>query len=361
MDSRVRSLVSILCHRCRENDGLHFDGPLFLEIVPRSKGKNERNDTMKIDSPYHEGELQVQARVGVLDEGAMNSRVIQDSIIKGALKFITQLPMVVFGSLDQDHHVWASVFTGTPGFMHAEDDRRVTFDLTSMVPNPDDPFWENIQRNAQVGMLAIELASRRRLRINGRITRVSGTVLKLHVEESYPNCPKYIQKRHLTFPQSGFDFVPSSSEQGERLGLNQRTLIAKADTFFVASVHPERGVDASHRGGLPGFVKTVDDRTLRIPDYPGNSMFNTLGNFTANPRAGLTFPDFESGRTLQVIGRPEILYDVEDLPDETGGTKRYWLLHIDRWLETTHATPMNWEFLDASPYNPSQNMAYETN
>ena len=132
---------------------------------------------MKIETPYHEGELQVQERVGVWDEGAQNSRVIQDSIIKGALRFIGQLPMVVFGSLDQDHNVWASVFIGTPGFMQAEDDRTVTFDLTSMMHNPNDPFWKNIQTNSQVGMLAIELASRRRLRINGTITRVSDTVL----------------------------------------------------------------------------------------------------------------------------------------------------------------------------------------
>lgn len=308
---------------------------------------------MKIETPYHEGELLVQERVGVLDEGAQNSRVIQDSIIKGALRFIGQLPMVVFGSLDQDHNVWASVFIGTPGFMQAEDDRTVTFDLTSMMHNPNDPFWKNIQTNSQVGMLAIELASRRRLRINGTITRVSDTVLQLHVEESYPNCPKYIQKRHLATPHTGFDLGPFSSEQGEGLGPIQRNTITTADTFFVASVHPERGVDASHRGGNPGFVKIIDDRTLRIPDYLGNSMFNTLGNFTANPQAGLIFLDFESGRTLQLIGRPEILYDMEELPDETGGTKRYWQLHIDRWLEMTRAPQLTWELLDASPYNPS--------
>lgn len=313
---------------------------------------------MKIENPYHEGELAVQDRVGVLDEGAMNSRVIQDSIIKGALRFLNQLPMAVFGSLDQDDHVWASFFIGTPGFMHAEDDRTVTFDLSRMLPNPDDPFWKNIQRNPSVGMLAIELASRRRLRINGRITRVSDSVLQLHVDESYPNCPKYIQKRHLTLSSigldsAGFDLVPISTASGEGLGLTQRSIISQADTFFVASMHPERGVDASHRGGQSGFVNIVDDRTLRIPDYIGNSMFNTLGNFTAHPRAGLIFPDFESGRTLQLIGRPEILYDVDNLPDETGGTKRYWLLHIDRWLETTPAAPVTWEFLDASPYNPT--------
>ena len=308
---------------------------------------------MKIEHPYHEGELQVQARVGALDDGAMNARVIQDSIIKGALRFLKQLPMAVFGSLDQEKNVWASVFIGTPGFIQAEDDRTVTFDLSRMMPNPDDPFWENIHTNSQVGMLAIELASRRRLRINGHITRVSDTVLQLHVEESYPNCPKYIQRRHIPDSPTGVAQAAFSSDQGEGLGSPQSTIVTDADTFFVASVHPERGVDASHRGGRSGFVTILDARTLRIPDYVGNSMFNTLGNFTANPRTGLIFLDFESGRTLQVIGRPEILYDMEDLPDETGGTKRYWLLHIDRWLEITHAPKLNWEFLDASPYNPS--------
>lgn len=308
---------------------------------------------MKIESPYHEGELQVQARVGVLEEGAMNSRVIQDSIIKGALKFINQLPMAVFGSLDREPHVWASVFVGMPGFMQAENDHTVTFDLSCMMPNPEDPFWENIQRNSQVGMLAIELASRRRLRINGRISRLSEDSLQLHVEESYPNCPKYIQKRHLTIPQTGFNLASSSAVQGEKLGLIQRALITNADTFFVASVHSERGVDASHRGGNPGFVKVLDDRILHIPDYIGNSMFNTLGNFTVNPRAGLIFLDFESHRTLQLTGRTEVLYDLDDPTEETGGTNRYWQFQIDRWIEISHDSQLDWSFLDYSPHNPS--------
>jgi len=307
---------------------------------------------MKIETPYHAGELQVQERVGVLSEGERNAQVIQDSIVKGALRFISQQSMAVLGSLDHEQNVWASVFVGRPGFMRAEDERTVTFDLTTMVNNPQDPFWENIQLHPEVGLLAIELASRRRLRINGRITRVSDDLLRLHVEESYPNCPKYIQRRHITTPLHGFDLTPLTSERGDILGPTQHAVITKADTFFVASVHPERGVDASHRGGNPGFVTIVDDRTLRIPDYPGNSMFNTLGNFAVNPRAGLIFLNFASHRTLQLVGWPEILYDVDGSAEETGGTKRYWQLHIDRWLEIGHAPQLAWEFLDSSPYNP---------
>lgn len=307
---------------------------------------------MKIETPYHTGEIQVQERVGVLQEGEQNARVIQDSIIKGALRFIGQLPMAVFGSLDQEGNVWASVFLGKPGFMQAEDERLVNFDLTTITPNPHDPFWKNIQGNPQVGMLAIELASRRRLRINGPITRASDALLQLHVKESYPNCPKYIQRRQGSTPLHGVDFTPRISGQGKVLGSEQHSIIAKADTFFVASVHPERGVDASHRGGNPGFVTRVDDRTLRIPDYPGNSMFNTLGNFAVNPRAGLIFLDFELNRTLQLTGRPEILYDVDGTETETGGTKRHWQFHIERWGEIGQAQPLDWSLLDYSPYNP---------
>ena len=308
---------------------------------------------MKIESPYHAGELQVQERVGVLSEGAKNAQVIQDSIVKGALRYISQQPMAVLGSLDHEQNVWASVFVGKPGFMKADDERTVTFDLTTMVHNPHDPFWENIQQHPEVGMLAIELASRRRLRVNGKITRVSDDLLRLHVEESYPNCPKYIQRRQITTHLNGTDHAPLQSKRGDVLGPEQGAAITKADTFFVASAHPERGVDASHRGGNPGFVMVVDNRTLRIPDYPGNSMFNTLGNFAVNPRAGLIFLDFDSHRTIQLIGRPEILYDVDDPAGETGGTKRYWQFHLDRWLEIGHAPQLAWSFLDYSPYNPA--------
>ncbi len=307
---------------------------------------------MKIENPYHEGELAVQERLGVLSEGENNAKVIHDAIVKGALRYIGQQPMAVLGSLDHEQNVWASVFVGKPGFMKAENERTVTFDLTNMVHNSHDPFWENITSHPEVGMLVLELASRRRLRVNGKITRESEELLRLQVDESYPNCPKYIQKRQVTANLVGTDQTPLTSDRGEALGPEQRAVITKADTLFVASAHSERGVDASHRGGNPGFVMVMDDRTLRIPDYQGNCMFNTLGNFSVNPRAGLIFLDFERQRTLQLIGRPEILWDVDDPTSESGGTNRYWQLHIDRWLEIDHAHQLEWSFLDYSPHNP---------
>jgi predicted pyridoxine 5'-phosphate oxidase superfamily flavin-nucleotide-binding protein len=305
---------------------------------------------MPIENPYHEGELLTQKRAGELEEGRRNSQMISDSIIHGALKFINQQPLAIMGSLDKELNVWASVLVGQPGFMTAVDEQTVEFDLTRSAENSEDPFWTNIEDQSQVGMLLIELGTRRRLRINGRITRSAPEHLRLEVEAAYPNCPKYIQRRQLTISDSKGSSTP---RRGRFLEDDQLRLIRSADTFFVTSAHPTRGVDASHKGGNPGFVSILDNRKIRIPDYVGNSMFNTLGNFAENPRAGLLFLDFESNRTLQLIGRPEIQWELDAPLNETGRTKRYWDLDIDRWLETDMPYRLEWEFLDYSPHNPA--------
>ena len=81
-------------------------------------------------------------------------------------------------------------------------------------------------------------------------------------------------------------------------------------------------------------------------------MFNTLGNFVANPRAGLLFIDFDANRTLQLIGTPEVRWDLDESNDRTGGTRRYWDFTVERWLERELAHRVEWELLDYSPFNP---------
>ena len=73
--------------------------------------------------------------------------------------------MVVVGSVGVDGRVWASQLVGEPGFVRALDERTVRIDAT---PVPGDPLAEVLQgAGTQVGMLAIDLATRRRLRLNG--------------------------------------------------------------------------------------------------------------------------------------------------------------------------------------------------
>ena len=310
---------------------------------------------MRIEKPFHEGELRVQERAGVSAEGERNSSMITDTIIKGALRFIEQQNMVVLGSLDRDNNVWASILSGQTGFMMAATEQRVTFDLARITHNNDDPLWNNIENHSQIGMLVIDFGTRRRLRINGRIRVSDQQRLELKVQETYPNCPKYIQRRHSTISKKATRAGNAQKRQGKSLGEEQRAIITRADTFFVASAHTDRGVDVSHRGGNPGFVRILDNLTLRIPDYAGNSMFNTLGNFAVNPRAGLIFIDFNSGTSLQLIGRAETLWDQDDPDQETAGSKRFWQLHIESWLQIERAHNLQWSFLDYSSYNPSLN------
>lgn len=85
-------------------------------------------------------------------------------------------------------------------------------------------------------------------------------------------------------------------------------------------------------------------------------MFNTLGNFAANPHAGLVIPDFEGGRTLQLTGRAEIMWDVEDPKNETGGTRRYWDFEIERWIQIENGLPGTSEFFDYAPHNPGNSL-----
>lgn len=145
--------------------------------------------------------------------------------------------------------------------------------------------------------------------------------------------------------------------EGTSLGTAQQETIKKADTCFIASTHPNRSVDVSHRGGNPGFVRVMDAHTLRIPGYDGNALFNTFGNFVLNPEGGLVFIDFDEGASLQLIGHAEILWDMDDAENEPGGTLRFWEFHIERWFEIKKAHEIEWSFLDHSPYNSKKSQS----
>jgi hypothetical protein len=88
-----------------------------------------------------------------------------------------------------------------------------------------------------------------------------------------------------------------------------RAFIAAASMVFVASADADGQPDCSYKGGLPGFVRVLDERTLCLPDYDGNGMYRTWGNVLVNPRVGLLFLDFERGRRLRVNGRAVVAAD----------------------------------------------------
>ncbi len=148
------------------------------------------------DQPFHDGEIAVQERAGERDLARRHGAAISSRIIPGALSFLARQRLLAVSAAGDDGHLWASVWCGQPGFVRSEDGQRVSILPSLMAASPDDPVLRRLGIGRDLGILAIELASRRRLRINGPVERISPEEIGVLVRESVPNCPKYIQRRH---------------------------------------------------------------------------------------------------------------------------------------------------------------------
>lgn len=303
------------------------------------------------NQPFHDGEIAVQERAGERDIARRRGAAISSRIIPGALPFLARLRLVSLSAAGDDGHLWTSVWCGEPGFIQSADGQRVSFLPSLMAASPDDPVLRRLTIGRDLGILAIDFSSRRRLRISGTIEGISADEIAILVRESVPNCPKYIQRRH-SHEASTTRSSPRSSEWGRTVDDERRALVERVDTAFVGSLHPARGVDASHRGGAPGFIQVVDAKTLRVPDYPGNSMFMTLGNYEIDSRASLAALDFEQGTVVSFSGTARLHFGVEDPQHPTGGTGRYWDFAVREWVQFELPSALRWELLDSSPFNP---------
>jgi predicted pyridoxine 5'-phosphate oxidase superfamily flavin-nucleotide-binding protein len=305
-----------------------------------------------VRSAYHPGEIEVQRRAGVRDEADEVGAIIGGRIPPAFVPLLAGFRLAVAASIDGRGRVWASLLTGPPGFLQATSEMRLRIEAR---PAPGDPLEVNLAARPELGLLAFDPATRRRMRFNGREVLGRSGGITLDIEQAYGNCRKYIQVRYLeeeeARPQAAMPARPASA-RSESLSARQHNRIAAADTFFIASAHPEGGADASHRGGRPGFVRLEGDRKLSFPDYAGNNMFNTLGNLTADPRAGLLFVDFESGDLLQLTGRARLVWEPEAVAAHRGAQHVVVELEIDEVLETRAASPLRWRLIEASPFNP---------
>lgn len=88
---------------------------------------------------------------------------------------------------------------------------------------------------------------------------------------------------------------------------DDRAFIERMDMFFLASVDRSGQPTCSYKGGDPGFVAVIDDRTLAFPNYDGNGMYLSMGNVNATHAVGLLFIDFEAQRRMRVDGKANII------------------------------------------------------
>ena len=294
---------------------------------------------------FHEGELAVQERVGVVKQASRVGTSIHPSIPPAAREFLEHQPYVFAGSIDENGRIWASLLLGETGFMSVLNDQTIKIEA----PSTDDFIFEHLKANEKIGLLAIEFETRRRMRANGRARLAEDSII-VQTDEVFSNCPKYIQARFWEKDERLQSKI-SDSKRFTQITTEQIEFIDRADTFIIASAHPTRGADVSHRGGNPGFVKVSAEKKIVFPDYSGNMMFQTLGNLQSNPHCGLLFYNFSDGRILQLTGRAKIVWDEERIK-QFAGAERLVEFEISEARESVLKTNLNWYFIDSSPFNP---------
>ncbi len=276
---------------------------------------------------------------------ALGSARTRPEIPAVAAEFLGRQRMLLIGARGRDGLLWASALTGPEGFAQAPDERTVVIDA---VPGEHDPLAG--LDGGEIGMLAIEPRSRRRMRVNGTVSREGGRLI-VRTEQAYANCPKYIQAREIVAEPAEpatRSLGSAGFSSGTVFGDEDRAWIEGADTFFVATSAPGLGADLSHRGGNPGFVRVVDDRRLVWPDYVGNSMYMTLGNLELDDGCGLLFLDWEGGGALHLTGRAHVDWDPGDVP----GAQRLVRFEVDRIVRVRGAVPLRWRLAEYSRHNP---------
>jgi hypothetical protein len=285
---------------------------------------------------FHTGERAAQALAGIASPNA----AIRSWMPEQHRTFFGLLPFALIATAD-DHGVpVAMILTGAPGFIASPDPNTLRIAAQVDVADPGTPF---MVPGVLVGVLGIDLATRRRNRANGTLRSVHPEGIAISVAQSFGNCPQYIQTR---FWREGIS-APGAVERLIGLDAAARAIVSSTDTFFVASSSGGEagamgGVDISHRGGRPGFI-AVDGETLTIPDFHGNGYFNTLGNLLLNPRAALLFIDWSTGSMLHLTGRVDILWNETR---EFAGAERLWRVSVDSAWRRPDALSLRWSFGD---------------
>lgn len=270
--------------------------------------------TPKLPNPFHSGELEAQSRAGAGDVAQWAGGFIREYLTEQHRTFHTAQPFFVAAGSDTNGDIWTTLIEGRDGFARSPNETQITL---STKLDSTDPLTKSINEGTRIGVLGIELASRRRNRFSGFIRPIPEGY-SIDVSQAFGNCPQYIKPRNWVRAER-----TSSVEAHASTALNDthKQLIAHSDTMFIGSGQlngentTTQGFDASHRGGAPGFVHVVDDTHVHIPDYAGNNFFNTLGNLLIDPRIGLLFIDFKSGGLLHITGHANVEWNAENTAD----------------------------------------------
>ncbi|KAG9199425.1 hypothetical protein G6514_008490 [Epicoccum nigrum] len=285
--------------------------------------------------PWSEGEEKMHNLLHVPPQDNPTSA----ALIPQASFMLQRAPLLAIGTLDSDLRPWTALWGGESGFSEPLGGGFVG--TRTLVDGKSDPVvqalvggkdkGETLQSGEGEGKmlsgLAIDLVTRKRVKFAGKMA--AGTLRDAHVEsegdeaaelpcdmpktqsqiqlvtkieQSLGNCPKYLNQYELKpalVTASILSEGPALSEEG-------RALIDKADMFFLSTASAT-DMDTNHRGGPPGFVRTISPTCIIYPEYSGNRLYQSLGNLQLNPRISITVPDYATGDVLYTTGEAEML------------------------------------------------------
>lgn len=296
-------------------------------------------------SPFHRGEQEIQQRLGVREKMERFGRqVIRDYMPEQHRDFYAQLPFVFIAHSDDHGWPWASMLFNRKGFINSASNQQLQINAK---PVEGDPLNQSLTKGTRLGLLGIELETRRRNRLSAYIKETNDNSINLSIKQAFGNCPQYIQTREL-YAVNPASMPAVKTEKITQFDQQAVELISLSDTFFVASYvangsnSASEGADVSHRGGKPGFILVDNNYSLTIPDYSGNNHFNTLGNFVENAKAGLLFIDFIHGHMLTLTGNVEILWE-SDETEFFAGAERLWKFNLDHGYWLKNSLPLRWK------------------
>lgn len=293
---------------------------------------------------FHTGELAQQARAQV--PAAYREKVahaIRSEMPQQHRDFFESLPVLFLGLLDARGRVWATPAVGEVGFLRSRDPQSLS---VAARPVLGETLWLDLRPGAKVGAVGMELTTRRRNRMNGTVKSVNPAGFEIAVDLSFGNCPQYIQTRCLHWAKEPPrpEARPMQADGPDGWEARARQIVAGADTFIIASRAAEMsdraadGVDASHRGGRPGFLGLNSDGSLSFPDFSGNRFFNTLGNIAADGRVGLFIPDFVTGAAVYLTGLASVDWSPERARGFAGAERIIDVEPEEIWI-CEHALP----------------------
>ena len=305
---------------------------------------------------FHRGELLIQAESGV-DKRThkLGNKLIRDHIIDQHKEFFEGLSYAFVALHDNDAKPWISLVQGPAGFINSPDQK--TLNLTGDVI-AGDALGLQTNEGEPIGVVGLDLSTRRRNRLNGNLNGGSKKdYLSISVEHSFGNCPKYIQARSFenSFEEQNLeDPQQSAVESFTEFDERDIALIKKSDTLFIASAEkPGGNLDASHRGGRPGFLHVENNTHFWFNDYPGNNYFQTFGNIQNHPYIGLMLIDFETGNLLLMSGEARLVKtkDNNGEPDkDLAFLARRCYFTLNKGLRVKRGIKGKWSDVELSPF-----------